>query len=377
MRPSPGSADLAFDEERAWPHAGRPEPLPLILARNEKLPLCSVEQEVGIAARQQACGRGDRLGGVNRRLVFREQPLVAERRSDRQQRSLERRECVSRRPAGDPCPAGEPANRRGSENVEVASSELATGVGRIDLRSDDRPNRRRTRAFPADGDRARRRGVPDRVAVRARPRGPSSACRRGGRATAQPCARPEAGSWRCREASRARTARSRASRRHRCWYRGPHSWASDGSSHVDGSTPSTRACNESSAALGMLSCRPAHAARRSDSEPVGMRSSSAPTRRRNARICLPRDPESRFRRTRHRARRTLVPRGHFAWAGVRELRSRVPVTRLRTPVALIRSASRQARLARSESTIVRAGARIAYERGRYQRRSRGGKLRQS
>ena len=40
-----------------------------------------------------------------------------------------------------------------------------------------------------------------------------------------------------------------------------------------------------SAALGMLSCKPAHAARRSDSEPSGIRSSSAPTRRRNARIC--------------------------------------------------------------------------------------------
>src|SRR5206468_349643 len=49
--PPPGSADLAFEEDRAWPHAGRPETLPLILAWNEKLPLCSVEQPVGIAAR--------------------------------------------------------------------------------------------------------------------------------------------------------------------------------------------------------------------------------------------------------------------------------------------------------------------------------------
>src|SRR6478672_11683554 len=53
VRPSPGTTDLVFDEERAWPHAGRPEPLPLILARKEKLPLCSVEQKVRIAARQQ------------------------------------------------------------------------------------------------------------------------------------------------------------------------------------------------------------------------------------------------------------------------------------------------------------------------------------
>ena len=98
VRPSPGSADLAVDEKRAWPHAGRPETLPLVLARNEKLTLCSVEQEVGIAARQQARGCGERLGGANRRLVRREQPLVAKWRSNRQQRCLEGRECVSRRP---------------------------------------------------------------------------------------------------------------------------------------------------------------------------------------------------------------------------------------------------------------------------------------
>src|SRR5206468_4438159 len=112
--------------------------------------------KVGIAARQQAYGRGGRLRGANRRLVFCEQPLVAKWRSNRQQRCLEGRECVSRGPPGDPCPAGEPLSRRGSKNADVASSELATRVGRVDLRSDDRPEGRRTRAFPADGDRASR-----------------------------------------------------------------------------------------------------------------------------------------------------------------------------------------------------------------------------
>src|SRR5207249_10490888 len=37
LRPSPDSADLAFGEERARPDAGRPETLPLVLARNENL----------------------------------------------------------------------------------------------------------------------------------------------------------------------------------------------------------------------------------------------------------------------------------------------------------------------------------------------------
>ncbi len=66
--------------------------------------------------------------------------------------------------------------------------------------------------------------------------------------------------------------------------RGPHSWARERSSQVDESTSSIRACRESSAALGMLSWRPAQAARRSDSALFGTRSSSPPTRRRNARI---------------------------------------------------------------------------------------------
>ena len=109
LRPSPGSADLAVDEQRARPDAGRPETLPLVLAWNEKLPLRSVEQEVGVAARQQPCGRVGRLGGEHLGLVLREQPLVAERRADRQQRSLERCECVNRRPAGDPAQRANPS----------------------------------------------------------------------------------------------------------------------------------------------------------------------------------------------------------------------------------------------------------------------------
>src|SRR5207244_11265850 len=154
VRPSPGPPDLAFDEERAWPNARRPKTLPLISVRNEKLPLCSVEQKVGIAARQQTRGGGDRLAGANRRLVFSEQPLVAKWRSNREKRCLEGRECVSGRPPGDPCPAGEPVGRGRSENVDVASSELSAGFGRLDLRSDRRPNRRPPGAAPADVQRS-------------------------------------------------------------------------------------------------------------------------------------------------------------------------------------------------------------------------------
>src|SRR5689334_17781688 len=54
-----------------------------------------------------------------------------------------------------------------------------------------------------------------------------------------------------------------------------------------------RACSESSAARGMLSCRPAQAARRNEPGLFAARSSSPPTDRRNARICFRVTP-SRF-----------------------------------------------------------------------------------
>ena len=97
LRPSPRSADLAVDEEGARPHAGRPQKASPIFARHEQLALSSVEQEVGVAARQQARGGRDGFGGANQRLVLCEQPLVPERRSNRQQRCVERGERVSGR----------------------------------------------------------------------------------------------------------------------------------------------------------------------------------------------------------------------------------------------------------------------------------------
>src|SRR3954453_10208148 len=72
----------------------------------------------------------------------------------------------------------------------------------------------------------------------------------------------------------------------------------------------------------MLSCRPAHAARRSDRRPRGNRSSSAPTRRRNARICA---------RVAHRAAGTGLARsGTLAPALVRSVAGRpAPTSRRR------------------------------------------------
>jgi hypothetical protein len=81
------------------------------------------------------------------------------------------------------------------------------------------------------------------------------------------------------------TARSRAATA-KTWNRGPHSWTSDGSSHVAGPVPATRAWIDRSAARGMLSCSPAQAACRSEHLPAGSRSSRAPACRRNARICV-------------------------------------------------------------------------------------------
>src|SRR5262249_1082956 len=108
---------------------------------------------------------------------------------------------------------------------------------------------------------------------------------------------------------REKTARSRLATTYTL-YRGPQSWTSEGASQLDALALPTRAWIERSAARGILSCRPAHAARARELTRLGSRSSRAPTRRRNVRIC-----------GRVRIRRELVmsvlaesARGHARWA---------------------------------------------------------------
>ena len=164
LRAPPGPADLAVDEEGAGPDARGPEQLALLRAGHEELPLGAVEEEVRIAARQQPRGRRGGRGGTHLGLVVREQPLVAERRSDGHEGSLQRGVRGGRRAGRRSRPACEPGGRRRAEDVEVTAGELAARVGGLDVGRRDTPDDRRAGAAPPDLDRAGRRGVPDRGA---------------------------------------------------------------------------------------------------------------------------------------------------------------------------------------------------------------------
>ncbi len=163
LRPSPGSADLAVDEQCARPDARRPELLLPIRARNEQLTL--VFRRAGSRHRRSAAAAPPRRpsrrrasparpprAATRRRAVT--EPATAIPRATRTRRARARREIPAQR-----------ANLGGRrpEDVEVAPSELATRVGWVDLRGGDRPDGRSTRAVPANRDRARGRGVPDGV----------------------------------------------------------------------------------------------------------------------------------------------------------------------------------------------------------------------
>ena len=78
---------------------------------------------------------------------------------------LKRPERPSTRPERDPRPAGKRRGRGGPEDTEVPAGELAPSIERVDVRPRDGPDRRQSRALPADHDRARRRAVSQRVGV--------------------------------------------------------------------------------------------------------------------------------------------------------------------------------------------------------------------
>ena len=223
--------------------------------------------------RSEAAGPVPRArGGAEGRLVAGEDPRIADRCPHRGQRRAERLERRDGVPPADPGPPAEGLGRGGPVDMQVAARELQAGVAGFDLRWRHGPDGRLPRAFPPDQDRAGRRRVPEAVGVHAeraaRLARRSSARRPGERAGGRRDPPPAAGPWRRRAASRARTRPGRERPPTKTLNRGPHSWTSDGSSHVDGPVPATRAWIDSSAARGMLSCSPAQAARRSELGPA-------------------------------------------------------------------------------------------------------------
>ena len=284
VRPSPGSADLALDEERARPDAGRPESWRWSAA-GAGAP--ARPRRAGSTHRRSAAG--GRRGGRSRRRAWParlcEQPLVAERRADRQQRSFEQAKArppsnARSRPSGEASPWS--ARRCGG-----SAGELAARSGRLDLGSDDRPDDRSSGALPADGDRARRRCVPDRdlLTPSVRPtsrsviRAPSRwACNGSADRSARP--RPLASSGNLPSEN----ARSRAAATTYVLYRGPQSWASEGSSSSDGSIlPPARGARAARLSACCPAGRPTPPAAATPGSAAAL--SSPPTRRRNARIC--------------------------------------------------------------------------------------------
>ena len=95
---------------------------------DQQLPIGSLEQVVGVAARKQPRGRHGPPAGTERRLVAGQDPRVADRRPHRRQRigePIERGE-ATRRP--DARPLREPGRRRRTEDVQVPTCELESRV---------------------------------------------------------------------------------------------------------------------------------------------------------------------------------------------------------------------------------------------------------
>src|SRR5207253_10851511 len=108
--------------------------------------------------------RGAR-GSAKHRLVAREDPRVADRRSNRGQRTtkpVERRD-ASRR--ANPRPLSECFGRGWTEDVEVSTRELEASIARVDLGWRHGPDGWLSRAVPPDQDRAGRCRVSEAIGV--------------------------------------------------------------------------------------------------------------------------------------------------------------------------------------------------------------------
>ena len=134
-RAAPRPGHLSRDQDRAGPHARCPELGASGRVAHEELAVSSLEEEVGVAARQQPRGCRRSVGWrAERLLVLGQDPPVSVGRVHRCQRCRER---LERRPATrglDPRPLRERLGCRRREDTEIPAREPEPGLDRINLR---------------------------------------------------------------------------------------------------------------------------------------------------------------------------------------------------------------------------------------------------
>src|SRR3972149_11830507 len=93
LRAPPGADGLTFDEEGARPDTGRPQRPAWALVGHQEFTVGALQQEPGIAARQEPCR--SRWGGrrAEQRLILAQYPRFTDARAHRRQRPAERFEC--------------------------------------------------------------------------------------------------------------------------------------------------------------------------------------------------------------------------------------------------------------------------------------------
>ena len=280
-RPRRGRRPARREGSRARGDVGRRAPG----ARDRRPAGGSRRRRSGGAVRAPRASRSSRKIGSSRVRIH-ASPTGVRTGVSRPAQPVEGRGALSRRDAGPP---GERSRRRGAEDVQVPARELEARVARVDLGWRDGPDRRLPRAVPSDRDRARRGGVPELVGMDAE-RAPRLAVRHPRTVEVREQARgeilrPPASLRIVGQPPEREERRGHAPpRRTRCTA-APRAGSSDGSSHVDGRFP--RHARGSTGAR-LAACCPAgpptpHAA--ASAVRRGSRSSSAPTWRRNARIC--------------------------------------------------------------------------------------------
>src|SRR5262249_42596732 len=149
VRTPPDATDVTVDQQRAGPHARGPQLAPTYRVGHQQCTVRALQQEPGVAARQEANALAGGRGRTKALLVAGQDPAGPDRGANRRYLGREIAEGLVGASQPDACPIGEGRCVRRPEDMQVPSRELETSCSGVEGWRVNRPDDWRACAVPA------------------------------------------------------------------------------------------------------------------------------------------------------------------------------------------------------------------------------------